>query len=78
MTEYKYYIYTQSGILINRVNFQKQIEDHGIPSPCTSCDGLVFIFQKTYEQIKNQGYPISQIYDRMLKVSIMEITERGF
>lgn len=64
-------MYTQSGLLINRVNFAKDIDEHGIPVASASQNGLVFIFQKTYEQIKQQGYPISQIYDRMLKVSIL-------
>ena len=47
-TEYKYYVYTQDGLLINRVNFQDKVEKYGPPF-CTSGNGLNFIFKKKYD-----------------------------
>ena len=49
-TEHKYYVYTQNGMLMNRVDYSDKIEKHGYPIS-TSSNGLNFIFQKSFGQI---------------------------
>lgn len=62
LTEYKFYAYTQSGKLINRVNFGKEVKQYGIPiEEVTSSDGRIFFFRKTYEQLKNDGIELAEI-----------------
>ena len=44
-TESKYYVYTQNGLLINRIDFSDLVENYGNPIS-TSSNGLNFIFKK--------------------------------
>ena len=44
-TESKYYIYSENGILLNRVNFENNVKQYGDPI-ATSHDGLKYIFMK--------------------------------
>jgi len=45
LTEHKYYVYLENGILINRIDYSKWVEDYGEPI-ATSENGLNFIFKK--------------------------------
>ena len=45
LTLSKYYIYTERGILVNRVEFSQLVEKYGNAS-LTSTDGLKFIFRR--------------------------------
>lgn len=61
-TEHKYYVYSQSGMLINRIDFKDKIENHGYPIS-TSSNGLNFIFQKSFGQIKKQLSKMHNFYN---------------
>lgn len=50
-TEHKYYVYTQNGLLLNRVNFSDVVSKYGEPVS-TSSNGLNFIFKKTPSKLK--------------------------
>ena len=52
-TEHKYYVYSQNGLLINRVNFSNYIKKYGNPV-ATSPNGLNFIFQKSFDKIEDE------------------------
>jgi hypothetical protein len=45
-TEHKYYVYTQNGLLVNRVNFTDLVNKYGEPV-ATSSNGLNFILKKS-------------------------------
>jgi len=45
-TEHKYYVYTQNGLLINRVDFKDLVNKYGEPV-ATSSNGLNFILKKS-------------------------------
>ena len=43
ITEHKYYVYTQNGMLMNRVDYKDKIDQYGYPV-ATSSNGLNFVF----------------------------------
>lgn len=47
-TTYKLYMYTQAGILINRVAFKPLVDGYGEPTQ-TSNNGQMFVFKKSFE-----------------------------
>ena len=53
-TEHKYYVYTQNGLLINRVNFADVVKKYGEPVS-TSSNGLNFILKKTLSKSKTKN-----------------------
>jgi hypothetical protein len=53
LTLSKYYIYTERGILVNRVEFSDLVEKYGRPS-LTSTDGLKFIFRRIDTNVNNK------------------------
>lgn len=48
LTLSKYYIYTEQGLLINRIAFAHLVERYGAPHLC-SPDGLKFLFRKVVQ-----------------------------
>ena len=52
-TEYKYYVYSQNGMVINRVDYSNIVKQHGIPV-ASSSNGLNFIFKKSLNQVEDQ------------------------
>ena len=44
-TEYKYYVFSQNGVLFNRVNFSDVVEQYGVPV-AVSNNGQNFILKK--------------------------------
>lgn len=46
ITESKYYVYSQNGVLINRVDFGNLVDAYGEPVQ-TSSNGQVYILKKT-------------------------------
>lgn len=49
-TEKKYYVYTQNGLMINRVDFSELTEKYGNPVS-TSSNGLNFILKKNLDKV---------------------------
>tara|TARA_B110000285_G_C14752526_1_gene435833 strand:- start:333 stop:662 length:330 start_codon:yes stop_codon:yes gene_type:complete len=76
LTEHKFYVYSQNGILLNRVNFSKQVEKYGEPKDVFSSDGKNFLFLKTYEQImkhlNNSHISNVDLLKQMMKINMME------
>lgn len=44
LTEHKYYVYKENGILVNRIDYSEWVEEFGEPV-ATSENGLNFIFK---------------------------------
>ena len=53
ISEHKIYSYSQSGLLLNRYKFSKEVKKYGEPLK-TSPNGRNFVFKKTRAQIKEQ------------------------
>lgn len=43
ITQYKYSVYTETGILLKRVSFKEQVEEYGVPNEVSS-NGRFFLF----------------------------------
>ena len=79
LTEFKFYCYNQSGKLINRFNFQKQVDEYGVPMQnVVSSNGKIFIFKKNYEQLRNNGMKVSEIPKHLFTLNIMVLDELDF
>jgi len=50
LTEHKYYVYRENGILVNRIDYSHWVEEYGEPV-ATSENGLNFIFKKKTKNI---------------------------
>ena len=52
LTESKYYVYSEKGILLNRINFRQFVEFYGEPLTVSS-NGLNYVFKKKGENVIN-------------------------
>jgi len=50
-TEHIYEVYTQNGMMLNRVDFKDKINDYGEPI-ATSSNGINFVFQRSIKTIQ--------------------------
>lgn len=90
LTEQKFYVYSQSGILQNRIEFNREVEKYGEPC-CVSSNGLNFIFKKTEQSLKDLLINIEmeknqaelkklkrQFFQDYMTVSVMHLSIFGF
>ena len=49
-TENKYYVYSENGILVNRINFNAEMEQYG-QIVAMSNNGLTLVFKKSHEEL---------------------------
>ena len=73
-TEFKYYVYTQDGLLINRVNFKKYVDKFG-PPISTSSNGLNFIFKKDHDYDCCQD--MNELREKMFTISVINMSIFG-
>lgn len=62
LTNYDYEIYSQNGLMINKIDFSHLVEKYGVPMK-TSNNGQNFIFKKTIEQIEDMREQGKSIYE---------------
>lgn len=72
-TESKYYVYTQDGLMINRVNFKNLVDKYGDPL-ATSGNGLNFVFKKEYDY---DTIHMKDLQKKMFTISIMNMSIFG-
>ena len=73
-TEYKYYVFSQNGVLFNRVNFSDVVEQYGVPV-AVSNNGQNFIFKK--HNLPTKFKSLMKPIDRRDKGNITKV-EQGF
>lgn len=73
-TENKYYVYQQNGILINRVDFNEQVNKYGSPQAVSS-NGQNYIFRENLDK-RDFEKPYQRIEER-LKFNIMKLNIFG-
>lgn len=77
---FKYRVFSQNGILMNQVNFIKQVKKYGQPI-AVSPDGLNYIFKKTDDELdilRSQGkLNEEQMIKMYFKFSVLSLTIFG-
>ena len=80
LSNFKYKIFSQNGILMNQVNFPKQVQRYGTPI-AVSPDGLNYLFKKTDEDMDiryNQGkLKEEELVELYFKFSVVCLTVFG-
>ena len=67
-SEYKYYVYTLNGLLLNRYDYTEEVEFYGHPI-AVSDNGQNYIFKKRIELCKDK--------EEMMTVSVIHLTAFG-
>lgn len=79
VTETKYYVYTQCGLLINRIVYAAQVEKYGDPINCSS-NGLNYIFKKQESFMHNKDKDLASdqnLINMRMTFSVMMLTVYG-
>ena len=77
--EFKYYVYAQNGILLNRVDFSNLVDAYGHPAQ-TSSNGQIFVLKKAKDQLEDMiaaGYSKQDQAYEFCSVSVVKLTIFG-
>ena len=75
-TEHKYYVYTQNGLLINRVNFRELVNQYGEPVAASS-NGLNFMLRKKMNRKSKENMSLNKVQKEMFTISMVNMSIFG-